>query len=263
MPSISTLAVLRAETASRPPAPKMIAMFADPVFTLNEARQRNKAKGKDLVAASTPARDILHEETDTTQTTSAIARLPFTRQEAEQILALVPKAEIFRALDFEANRAAVQHPSIGQYRYLHFATHGLMDSERPGLSSLVLSLVNQQGQPQDGFLRAHELYKLRLPAEMVVLSACQTGLGKDVKGEGLMSLTRGFMYAGAARVVVSLWSVNDKATAELMTRMYQKLLQEGQRPAAALRAAQVEMWRQKPWQAPYYWAGFVLQGEWK
>jgi CHAT domain-containing protein len=96
-----------------------------------------------------------------------------------------------------------------------------------------------------------------------VLSACQTGLGKEIKSEGLVGLTRGFMYAGAARVVVSLWSVNDKATSELMAKFYQKMLRENQRPAAALRAAQVELWKQKQWQSPYYWAPFVLQGEWK
>jgi CHAT domain-containing protein len=102
-----------------------------------------------------------------------------------------------------------------------------------------------------------------LPAELVVLSACQTGLGKEIKGEGLVGLTRGFMYAGAARVVVSLWNVNDKATAELMAKFYEKMLERGERPAAALRAAQVEMWRQKQWQSPYYWAAFTLQGEWR
>ena len=151
---------------------------------------------------------------------------------------------------------------LSQYRYLHFATHGLADTERTELSTIVLSLFDEQGRPQEGFLRAHEVYNLNLPAELVVLSACETGLGKQVKGEGLVSLTRGFMYAGAAREVVSLWSVNDKATAELMTKFYRKILVEGQRPAAALRAAQIEMWRTTQWAAPYYWAAFTLQGEW-
>jgi CHAT domain-containing protein len=152
---------------------------------------------------------------------------------------------------------------LAQYRFVHFATHGYLDSERPELSALVLSLVDEKGAPQSGFLYAHEVYNLKLPAEVVVLSACETGLGKEIRGEGLVGLTRGFMYAGAPRVVVSLWSVNDRATAELMARFYQKMLKDGQRPAAALRAAQVELWRQKQWQAPFYWAAFVLQGEWK
>jgi CHAT domain-containing protein len=127
----------------------------------------------------------------------------------------------------------------------------------------VLSLVDEQGRPRDGFLGASEIYNLQLPAELVVLSACETGLGKEVKGEGLVGLTRGFMYAGAARVMVSLWSVSDKATSELMQRFYKRLLQERQRPAAAMRAAQVEMLRQPRWREPYFWAAFTLQGEWR
>ena len=163
----------------------------------------------------------------------------------------------------EAGRTTAMSAELSEYRYLHFATHGYLDSERRGLSALVLSLVDEQGKAQDGFLRAHEIYNLNLPAELVVLSACQTGLGKEIKGEGLWGITRGFMYAGAARVVVSLWSVNDQATSELMAKFYQKMLKEGHSPAAALRAAQVEMWKQKQWQSPFYWAAFVFQGEWK
>src|SRR5207302_3391829 len=133
---------------------------------------------------------------------------------------------------------------LGQYRVVHFATHGILNSMHPELSGIVLSLVDEEGRPQDGFLRLHDIYNQKLPVELVVLSACQTGLGKEIKGEGLIGLTRGFMYAGAARVVVSLWSVNDKATADLMTKFYEKMFKQGQRPAAALRAAQVEMWKQ-------------------
>src|SRR4029077_18210000 len=152
---------------------------------------------------------------------------------------------------------------LSQYRILHFATHAFIDKVRPELSGIVLSLVDEKGHPQDGFLQLHEIYNLKLPAELVVLSACETGLGKEIKGEGLVGLTQGFMYAGARRVVVSLWSVNDKATAELMARFYRGMLRENKTPAAALRTAQLEMSRQSQWQSPYYWAAFVLQGEWK
>jgi CHAT domain-containing protein len=141
--------------------------------------------------------------------------------------------------------------------------HGLLNSQHPELSGIVLSLVDAEGKPQDGFIRLHEIYNLRLPVELVVLSACQTGLGKEIKGEGLVGLTRGFMYAGAARVMASLWKVDDRATAELMNRFYQGMIRDGLRPAAALRAAQVAMWKQQRWQEPYYWAAFALQGEWK
>jgi CHAT domain-containing protein len=139
----------------------------------------------------------------------------------------------------------------------------LFNSKRPELSGLVLSLVDEAGRAQDGFLSLHDIYNLRLPAEVVVLSACQTGLGKDVRGEGMIGPVRGFMYAGSPRVVASLWQVDDLATSELMKLFYKGMLKDGLRPAAALRAAQVDMWSQKRWRSPYFWSAFVLQGEWR
>src|SRR5262249_8750732 len=179
------------------------------------------------------------------------------------ILTLAHEGKTLKALDFDANRALAMSPELANYRIVHFATHGLINSQHPELSGLVLSLVDKQGRHQDGFLRAHDLYNLKLEADLVVLSACQTALGKQIKGEGLVGLVRGFMYAGTPRVVASLWDVKDEATAELMKRFYHKMLVEGMRPAAALRAAQVSMWKEPRWQAPYYWAGFMIQGEWK
>ena len=269
LPSASVIGVMRKELAGRTVAPKMLAVIADPVFSSDDERAKiSQNKLARTASVTTEARGIVHTEEKPAgdQKMSGglkIPRLPYTHQEADQIFALAPKASSFRATDFKASRATVTDPELGKYRYLHFATHGLLDSEKPGLSSLVLSMLDEQGQPQDGFFRAHELYNLKLPAELVVLSACQTGLGKEIKGEGLVGLTRGFMYAGAARVIVSLWSVNDKATAELMTKLYQSMLQKGESPAAALRSAQVAMWKQKQWNAPYYWAAFTLQGEWR
>src|SRR6185369_10835773 len=133
----------------------------------------------------------------------------------------------------------------------------------PELSGIVLSLVDEQGRPQNGFLRLYDIYNLKLEADLVVLSACQTALGKEIKGEGLVGLTRGFMYAGAPRVVASLWQIDDRATAEFMGRFYEAMLRQGLKPAAALRAAQVAMWKGRRWQAPHYWAAFTLQGEWR
>jgi CHAT domain-containing protein/tetratricopeptide (TPR) repeat protein len=273
LPSASALAIQRAELAGRQPAPKMLAVIADPVFDRTDARFKSLApetndKAQRQTLAFNDARSIEHlaeKSDDKAGTTSrrVIPRLPFTRQEAIRLLALTPKNSSIGAIDFQASRQTVLQGELAQYRYVHFATHGLVDSERPGLSSLVLSMVDAEGKPQNGFLRLHEIYNLKLPAELVVLSACQTGIGKEIKGEGMEALTRGFMYAGAARVVVSLWNVNDKATAELMAKFYEKMLKQGERPAAALRAAQVEMWRQKQWQSPYYWAAFTLQGEWR
>jgi CHAT domain-containing protein len=138
-----------------------------------------------------------------------------------------------------------------------------LNGTHPQLSGIVLSLVDESGRRQDGYLRLHEIFNLDLPAELVVLSACQTGLGKELKGEGLIGLTRGFMYAGSPRVIASLWKVDDAATVDLMATFYRGMLKEGLAPAAALRRAQIEMLAQKQRQSPYYWAAFVLQGEWK
>jgi CHAT domain-containing protein len=188
--------------------------------------------------------------------------LPFTRREAEEILALVPAQQRLKALDFDANRAMATNPQLGNYRFVHFATHGVLDTEHPELSGIVLSLLDRQAREQDGYLRVHEIFNLKLPVELVVLSGCRTGLGKQIKGEGLMGLTRGFMYAGAARVMVSLWDVSDEASANLMVEFYKRMLgKERLSPAAALRGAQIALWRHERWRAPYYWAAFVLQGE--
>jgi CHAT domain-containing protein/Tfp pilus assembly protein PilF len=270
LPSASTIAVLRKELEGRQPAPKALALLADPVFERDDERVKVvtvKAEKQSETAPTKVAEErlIKHLKTNSSDKpgTGHIARLPYTRREAEQISSMIPESELKQSLDFDASRATATGAELGQYRFVHFATHGYLDSEQPELSALVLSMVDQQGARQNGFLRAHEIFNLKLPAEMVVLSACETGLGKEVRGEGLVGLTRGFMYAGAARVVVSLWALNDRATADLMASFYQKMLKEGLRPAAALRAAQVEMSRRPQWQAPYFWAGFTLQGEWR
>jgi CHAT domain-containing protein/Tfp pilus assembly protein PilF len=273
VPSASTLGVLRKEIAGRRPAPKTIAVLADPVFDRTDERLKEpgiRVKGDDITRNSGGEGEETSQLTRslkdfaTTKEDAAIQfrRLPFTRLEAEAIVALTPANEHKEAVDFAANRATAVDPQLSQYRYVHFATHGLLNVNHPELSGIVLSLVDQNGNDQNGFLLADEIYNLNLPAELVVLSGCRTGLGKEVKGEGLLSLTRGFMYAGAARVVVSLWDVNDKSTAELMKHFYRGAIGKKQLgPAAALRQAQVAMSHSDRWGAPYYWAAFVLQGE--
>ena len=270
LPSASTLAVLRRELAGREPAPKTVAVLADPVFDKDDERVlanfAGKRGGKPSSSAAKPAflREVVRAMEDMNDSFQRLPRLYNTRSEAEVIKSLVPPRESLQALDFAANRAAATSASLSQYRILHFATHAFINSTHPELSGIVLSLVNEQGEPQDGFLRAHEIFNLKLPAELVVLSACRTGLGKEVKGEGLVGITRGFMYAGSPRVVVSLWSLNDRATAELMARFYRKMLGAKRlAPAAALRVAQVEMWRDNRWKQPYFWAVLTMQGEWK
>jgi CHAT domain-containing protein len=163
---------------------------------------------------------------------------------------------------FDARREWVESTDFRAFRVLHFATHGIVDDERPELSGIVLSLVDEKGAPQDGFLRLHDIYNLNLPVDLVVLSACETALGKEVKGEGLIGLVRGFMYAGAPAVIASSWKVDDSATAELMTELYRGLF-EGKTPATALREAQVAVSKMARFRHPYYWAAFELQGDWR
>jgi CHAT domain-containing protein len=259
------LAVLRREIRGRQAASKAVAVIADPVFEADDPRVATASPRPHPVAAPAPASDLRRALRDVGMLREgglSVPRLLSSRQEADAIIAAAAGAGI-SATDFAASRATATSPELGQYRIVHFATHGLLNSEHPELSGLVLSLVNEQGKDQDGFLRLHDIYNLNLPVDLVVLSACNTGLGKEVRGEGLVGIVRGFMYAGAARVVSSLWKVDDEATAELMKRFYQQMLQGGLTPAAALRAAQVDMWQQKRWRSPYYWAAFGLQGEWK
>jgi CHAT domain-containing protein len=261
------LAVLRQELAGRAPAEKTIAVLADPVFQSDDARVKSsKTETKKTPSASSETRLIGASDVVRSARESGLVnfeRLRYTRREAETILALARSEKNLEALDFAASRATATSAKVSQCRIVHLATHGLLNSQHPELSGVVLSLVDEQGQPQDGFLRAHDVYNLKLGADLVVLSACQTALGQEIKGEGLVGLVRGFMYAGAARVVASIWDVKDEATAELMKRFYQGMLKERLPPAAALRAAQVSLWKEKRWEAPHYWAGFVLQGEWK
>jgi CHAT domain-containing protein len=191
----------------------------------------------------------------------SLNRLQYTRDEAEAILALVPESQRLQALDFEAERELITSADLADYQIVHLATHGLLNEQNPELSGLVLSLFEETGEAENGFLRLHDIFNLNLPAELVVLSACETGLGENVRGEGLVGLTRGFMYAGAKRVVVSLWKVNDVQTSVLMTQFYERMLQEEQNPVAALRAAQLQMW--EAGKSPYYWAAFTVQGDWR
>jgi CHAT domain-containing protein/tetratricopeptide (TPR) repeat protein len=266
LPSASALAALRRETSARRPAPRSVALLADPVFELDDSRisadARKTAPARERPAATTDLGRALRDVSTSTDG-FGLPRLLSSRAEAKAISALAPVNGAMIAMGFDATRAKAMSAELSQYRIIHFATHGLLNGEHPELSGIVLSLVDHAGRPQNGFLRLHDIYNLDLPAELVVLSACDTGLGKEVKGEGLVGLARGFMYAGAARVVASLWKVDDEATADLMAQFYRRMLEGGKPPAAALREAQIAIWKQKRWNAPYYWAAFVLQGEWR
>ena len=270
LPSASTLATLRREGTGRPSPNNTVAILADPVFSEDDSRVVSRVgRAQAAVTMAQLAKPLQRALADSGMDGVRIPRLPGTRREAAAIRALLPASGYRESLDFEASREAIAGRDVAEAGIVHVATHGLLNTVHPELSGLVLSLVDQQGKPRDGFLRLHEIYNLELKAGLVVLSACQTGLGKEIRGEGLVGLTRGFMYAGAPRVMASLWKVDDRATSELMKLFYQEILSAPKAgtprltPAAALRTAQVAMWKSKTWNDPYYWAAFTLQGDWK
>ena len=258
LPSASVLAVLREEFGNRKPASKTVAVLADPVFSADDARLAQAVK---TVSDSSPFIDAQRSAAESG--VDGLVRLRFSRQEADEIARLAGDKRNLKAIDFAANRATATDARLGDYQIVHFATHGLINNQHPDLSGVVLSLVDQQGRAQNGFLRLYDIYNLKLNADLVVLSACQTALGKDIKGEGLIGLTRGFMYAGAPRVVATLWRIDDRASADMMRRFYEAMLKDGLRPAAALRAAQISMLRDRRWHDARFWAAFTLQGEWR
>jgi len=264
LPSASFLALARQEAGSRVLAAKTVVILADPVFGADDPRvNRNVTASQSRIRSEIRGAGVLGSITNRSAADGSVglARLPFSRREADEIYGLTKGADALEVLDFRANRDFAMGPELVDYRIVHFATHTFLDDSAPAWSGLVLSLVDEHGRPRDGFLKLQDIYNLRLNADLVVLSACRTALGKNVRGEGIVGLSRGFMYAGAKRVVASLWEVDDAATAEFMTRFYRRLLKEVRPPAEALNLAQLEMAQQKRWTAPYYWAGFVLQGE--
>jgi CHAT domain-containing protein len=258
-PSASALAGLRRTAGERPSPKRTLAVLADPVFDRNDERVRSHAVAP---GSRDPTLERAMRSFDFAG--GILPRLQFTRREARSIAALVPASSLRMELDFAASRGTASDPDLDDYRIVHFATHGLLNDVRPELSGLVLSLVDRDGRDVPGLLTAPDVFNLKLSADLVVLSGCRTSLGKEVRGEGMVGLTRAFMYAGVPRVVASLWPVDDLATAELMKRFYDGMLGPLKlRPAAALRRAQAQMARDPRWRAPYYWAGFQLQGDWR
>jgi CHAT domain-containing protein/tetratricopeptide (TPR) repeat protein len=256
LPSASTLAVLRETRRATEKPSRAVVVLADPVFSVDDERlagRRDERQG--ATATGTRALDAMGFA-------GAIPRLPFTRREARAIAESAPAGTVQVALDFEASRGALADPGLATSRVLHLATHGVLNADHPELSGMLLSLFERDGRPQRGFFSAADAARLELAAELVVLSGCRTALGREVNGEGIVGLARSFLYAGAARVMASLWKVDDAATASLMRHLYHDLLgTERRSPAAALRAAQLELMGQRRYRHPYNWAGFQLYGE--
>jgi CHAT domain-containing protein/tetratricopeptide (TPR) repeat protein len=267
LPSVSTLAALRHRAARPESAPdKLVVVVADPVFELDDPRFQSPTappeigRPEPLEAARlrSALRDVRQAGVG-----SGLPRLPFTLQEAQAIMAVAPAGQARMVTGFEASRALAVGGELNRYRVVHFATHGVINCQHPELSGVVLSMLNERGGRENGFLQLHDIYKLDLSADLVVLSACSTGLGEEIRGEGLVGLTQGFLHIGARSVVASLWQVDDRATAELMRHFYRAMFDDGLPPAAALREAKKAMWRESRWREPHFWAAFVLQGEYR
>ncbi|MCB1037172.1 MAG: CHAT domain-containing protein [Acidobacteria bacterium] len=266
LPSASFLAALRRERHHLPTrAPYGILAFGDPVFSSDDERFSEASKAP--AGRSANAGTSLSEADPSAMgpwrgSDSQLYRLESSSAEIEEIRRLFGDQSNRFLKGFAANRKAFEQIDIEEFRVLHFATHGFLDTEHPELSGLVLSMVDPEGKPVDGFIRTHEIYARSLRADLAVLSACQTGLGKEVEGEGLVGLPRGFLYAGVPRVVVSLWNVNDASTAQLMSDLYRHL-GDGKSPVEALRQAQLAMLHSSEFAAPYFWAPFVFLGDWR
>lgn len=260
LPSVSTLIAIRSAHNHSTSPSKLVAVLADPVFSAGDDRVQSGALAP-AVAQAAPDKSAEEVFSTTFLRGGALARLPHASEEADAIAKVAPWGTTMVATGFDASRETAMSSDVGQYRIIHFATHGLLNSEHPELSGLVFTTTDRNGMKTNGFMPLHDIYSLDLSADLTVLSACQTGLGKEIKGEGLVGLAHGFMAAGSKSVVASLWKVDDRATAALMADFYEAMLDKGMTPAAALRSAKLKMMQEKTWRAPYYWAGFVLQGE--
>jgi CHAT domain-containing protein len=272
-PSASVIAAIRQQGTKA--TGKSLLLIADPVFNSNDSRARGafaaeavsetRGLGIESAISDVTGQGAVATAQNAKMQGLPLARLPGTRTEAEQISALAKTSggQPESWLDLNASEENLETRNVSSYRVLHIATHGLLNAERPQFTGVVLSLVGNKSE--DGFLRTDEVFNLRLGSPLVMLSACETGLGKEKRGEGVMGLTRAFMYAGAPTVGVSLWSVADKSTAHLMTDFYKRLLSSGAAVTApsAMREAQLAMIAGRTYSAPFHWAPFVMVGDWR
>jgi len=268
LPSFSSLTTLRRLGSSSSRPAREVAVWADPVFESDDPRIAAYLR-KPLVP---PDQKVTVIGTTQSQRSSAPVlvdsdlpptRLLATEEEAQSVMRFAPAGVSILLTGFAANRESALSRDLQDYRILHFATHGIINSRYPSLTGLLLSTIDERGQSQNGLLQLHDIYGLRLNADLVVLSGCQTGLGEQLSGEGLVGLTQGFLYAGSRSVVVSLWDVQDKTTATLMANFYQAMLKDGDAPADALHEAKLKMYQQGQFRPPYYWSAFVIQGEYR
>jgi CHAT domain-containing protein len=216
LPSASTLIAIRRARKYTSAWDKLVAIIADPVFTPNDERVHSKSLSTSAAQAATHKPTGSPEAAESAEATGGFARLAHASEEADAIYAVAPWGSTMVAKGFDASRETVMSSDVGQYQILHFATHGILDTEYPELSGLILTSVERNGGKTNGFMALHDIYSLDLTTQVTVLSACQTALGKEMRGEGQIGLTHSFLSAGSKSVVASLWKVDDRATALLM-----------------------------------------------
>ena len=257
-PSASALVTVRAINGQAAAPTKVLLAFGDPIAPPAPERKTatDNATRTALPGLDTPVTDEYGERG------FSFTRLPFTREEVLGISKLYSAAQREIYLGDQAREETVKSEKMDQFRYIHFASHGFIDESKPGRSGILLS--RDAHSAEDGVLQMGEIMRLKLNADLVTLSACNTGLGKLVNGEGILGLTRAFFYAGARNITVSLWNVNDSSTSALMKDFYENL-NRGMSKSAALRQAKLTLLHDKKaaWHHPYYWAAFVLVGEGK
>ena len=263
-PSASILGELQQQASQRQMPGNVLVAFGDPVFATDSTEtQDNNVTGQHAFATArlrSAMRDT--EFKDGPFDLTKLDRLFYAKHELDELRDVAGKTALIVS-DYAATREKFMTTDLTQYAILHVVTHGYFDQKRPEASGLVLTNVSREQKQLNGFIGLRDIYELRAPVYLVVLSACQTALGKDVRGEGLLGVTRGFMYAGAPSVVASLWQVDDEATAELMKLFYRNMLENNMRPGEALRAAQNSIRQQPKWHSAYYWAAFTLQGDYR
>ncbi len=258
-PSAQTLTIFAKSQKQAAPTAKNLLVFSDPIFTSDDARFSPENKPLENSNTETVQTDRFRF----VESLKNLPRLAASKDESETIINIVGAARADNFSGFAATREKLLNLKTADYKIIHFATHGLTDEKRPELSGIVLSRFDEKGQKLNEFFRIQDIYGLNLNADLVVLSACETGIGKAVKGEGLMSLNNAFLQTGAKTVMSSLWKVEDSATLELMKNFYGAMKDKNLTPSESLRQAQIKL-REKPqYKSPFYWAAFTVQGDFR
>jgi CHAT domain-containing protein len=253
-PSASLLSLLRRNEDKPKTDSKDLLIYSDPIFSADDPR----SAGKPDDAPSGAADRGSYRFVDSLEN---LPRLKGSKLEAESVVEIINSSSVDAFAGASARRDNLLSSRLSDYKIIHFATHGLVDESHPELSGIVLSRFDEGRNQIDEMVRLQDIYSMDLNADLVVLSACGTGIGKDVKGEGLMSLHHAFLQVGAETVVSSMWKVEDTATLELMKEFYSGISDGQLSTSEALRRAQLKLLNSNRYRSPFYWAAFTMNGD--